>query len=201
MRRRFVWSAAVLAFSLGVLPSPVLAEEDDQPPPPPERPEGGPQRRGPERNAFLSSLTKEERAKLTALAQKVADALTAYKAKANEETKKNLATQVAAFIECHQQLVIVQAERATAQAKQRLADKDREAARQTEQLLSMRRENGEEPPRREGPDESSRRKHSDSSGSKREKGDKKDSGKSDRQNSAEHILIRLLMLNSVTPAK
>lgn len=201
MKRLSVWLAPVLALFFGVLPCSLRAEDDDQPPPPPERPEGGPQRRGPERNAFLSSLTKEERSKLTALARKVADALTAYKAKANGETRKNLETQVAAFIECHQQLVIAQAERATTQAKQRLADKDREAAKQAEQLLAMRRENGDAPSRRDDSEESSRRRHSGSPGNKREKGDRKDQDKLNRQNSAEHILIRLLMLNSAVPAK
>lgn len=187
MKRRLACSVAALSFALGILPCAALAE-DDGPPAPPERPDEFQPRRGPERNGFLANLTKEDRAKLTAQAKKVTEALTAYKAKSNGENKTALETQVAAFIECHQQLVIALAEKTAAQAKARLENKTREASRQTEQLLNSRREDSEESRRGKRPDNSSGR-------------DKNNRKGQERQNSAEHILMRLLMLDSVNQNK
>lgn len=192
MNRKLAFSAAVLSFSFGILPCVALAEDDD-PPPPPNRSDESQPRRGPERNGFLANLTKEERAKLTAQAGKVAEALAACKAKPGSETKAALQTQVAAFIECHQKLAIAQAEKAAAHAKECLENKTQEASRQTEQLLNPRRDDSETPPERDDSGESRRRKGPNDS-SDRNKGNRKGQ---DRQNSAEHILMRLLMLNSL----
>jgi len=198
MNRKPAFSALALSLALGILPC-VTQAEDDGPPPPPNRSDESQPRRGPERNGFLSNLTKEDRAKLMTQARKVTEALTAYKAKSNSETKTALEAQVAAFIECHQQLVIAQAEKTTAQAKMRLENKDKEASKQTEQLIS-RREDSDGPPKREDSGESRRDKRPNDSSdrSNRDKGNRKGQ---DRQNSAEHILMRLLMLDSVNQNK
>lgn len=192
MNKKLALSAVALSFSFGILPCVALAE-NDEPPPPPNRSDESQPRRGPERNGFLANLTKDERAKLMAQAEKVAEALAACKAKPGSETKTALQTQVAAFIECHQKLVIAQSEKAATQARERLANKEQEASRQTEQLLNPRRDDSETPPERDDSGESRRRKEPNDS-SDRGKGNRRGQ---DRQNSAEHVLMRLLMHNSL----
>ena len=140
MKRTFVWSAVALSLSLGIVPC-VLQAEDDAPPPPPQgRSEGFQGRRGPMRNGFFAQMTEEERGKLMSLVKNVSDAITAYRATPNDKTKTAVQTQVAAFSEYHQQLVIARAEKMIAQAKERLANKDQNAVKQTELLLNPRNE-------------------------------------------------------------
>jgi len=145
------------------------------------------------RNGFFACLTKEERTKLMGLVKNVSEALTAYRANPGDKTKATVQTAVAAFGEYHQQLVIAQAEKTIAAAKERLANKDQNAVTQTERLLSAK-----------GPGELRHRGGNDSVGNpERKHGDRKGPGNGEESGRRElgRLLMQLLMTDSAKPMR
>ena len=193
MKRTLALSMAALFLSLGIVPCALQAEDNAPPPPRQDRQAGFHGRRGPMRNGFFACLTKEERTKLMGLVKNVSEALTAYRANPGDKTKATVQTAVAAFGEYHQQLVIAQAEKTIAAAKERLANKDQNAVTQTERLLSAK-----------GPGEFRHRGGNDSVGNpERKHGDRKGPGNGEESGRRElgRLLMQLLMTDSAKPMR